>query len=207
MKKILLIIPFLLLHFIAFSQWRKVEKLPKDNIPNIKLAYWGAGGTQYPGVIVGTEFVLRRRSVTIKNFERTKENYLAVNFHAFNEADLKRGVGISTSWLKRTTYQHSGIFTTLNLGAGYVRDATIRPTTYLKNPDGSETTKASTKNYLMLMGAVGAGYDFMPKMEKPIKAYVQVGFAPISDFGSLLNIEQPRLEIGVITSLSAFKKK
>jgi hypothetical protein len=47
----------------------------------------------------------------------------------------------------------------------------------------------------------------MPKMNKPIKAYVQIGFAPISDFGVLLQFEQPKLEIGVVTSLSVFKKK
>jgi hypothetical protein len=207
MKKSLLVIPFLLLHFMAFSQWRKVEKLPKDKTPNVKLAYWGNWDLNNPGVAIGGEFNFRRRSVTIKGFERTKENYFAVNFLLFNQADLKRGIGFSTSWLKRTTYQHSGIFTELNLGAGYVRDATIRPTTYLKNPDGSETTKSATKDYLVLTTMVGAGYDFMPKMNLPIKAYMQVGVAPISDFGVLLQFDQPKIEIGVVTSLSVFKKK
>jgi hypothetical protein len=207
MKKICLIIPLLLLQFMAFSQWRKVEKLPKETIPNVKLAYWGNWSLNNPGVAIGGEFNFRRRSVNIKGFERTKENYFAVNFLLFNQADLKRGVGFSTTWLKRTTYQHSGIFTELNLGAGYIRDATTRPTTYLKNPDGSVTTKAPPKTYLMLTTMVGAGYDFMPKMNLPIKAYMQVGLAPISDFGVLLQFTQPKIEIGVVTSLSTFKKK
>jgi hypothetical protein len=207
MKKKFVIIPLLLLHFVAFSQWRKVEKLPKDKTPNVKLAYWGNWDLNNSGLALGGEFVFRRRSVTIKNFERTKENFFVANLLLFNQADLKRGIGLSTTWLKRTTYQHTGIFTELNLGAGYVRDATIRPITYLKNPDGSETTKRSTKDYLMLTTMVGAGYDFMPKMNLPIKAYMQVGLAPISDFGVLLQFDQLKLEIGVVTSLSSFKKK
>jgi hypothetical protein len=207
MKKIFLIIPLLLLQFMAFSQWRKVEKLPKDKTPNVKLAFWGNLNFKYPGLLVGGEFNFKRRSVIIKNFERTKENYFAVNFVVFDEADLQRGVGFSTNWLKRTTYQHSGIFTELNLGAGYVRDATIRPTTYLKNPDGTETTKGASKNFLMITLGLGAGYDFMPKMNLPIKAYVQTGLSPVSDFGSLLQFESLKLEVGVVTSLSVFKKK
>jgi hypothetical protein len=207
MKKILLIISLLLLHFMAFSQWRNVEKLPKEKTPNIKLAYWGNSDFNEPGLAIGAEFNFKRRSVTIKNFERTKENYLLVNLLVFNEADLQRGVGLNASWLKRTTYQHSGIFTELNFGAGYVRDATIRPTTYLKNADGSETTKAADKNLVMVTLAAGLGYDFMPKLEKPIKAYVQVGVAPLYGAGTLLQFNRPKLEIGVITSLSVFKKK
>ncbi len=207
MKKIIFIIPLLLLQFRTFAQWRTVEKLPKIKTPNIKLAYWGNWGLKYPGVVLGGEFMFRRRSVTIKKFERTKENYFNLNFLVFDEPNLKRGIGVSTCWLKRTTYQHSGIFTEFNIGAGYIRDATNRPTTYLKNPDGSETTKAPTKDYLMLTATVGAGYDFMPKMGIPIKAYVQTGVAPISDFGVLLQFTRPKLEIGVITSLSVFKRK
>jgi hypothetical protein len=208
MKKVLLIMPFLFLQFMAFSQWRKVEKLPKEKTPNVKLAYWGNWGLKYPGLLVGGEFNFKRRSVTIKNFERTKENYFAVNFVIFDEADLKRGAGFSTNWLKRTTYQHSGFFTELNLGVGYVRDATIQPITYVKNPDGSETTKGIKKDYFMLTLGLGAGYDFMPKMNLPIKAYVQTGVSPFTDLASLLfQFETPKLEVGVVTSLSVFKKK
>ena len=208
MKKSLLIIPFLLLHFMAFSQWRKVEKLEKDKTPNVKLAYWTDADFTYPGLVVGAEFMFRRRSVTIKNFERTKENFFAFNFLLFDEADLKRGVGFSTSWLKRTTYQHSDIFTQLNLGVGYVRDATTRPATYVKNADGSKTIKSASKDYFMLTTFVGAGYDFMPKLNLPIKFYTQIGLAPITDLQALLlQFSQPKLEIGVITSLSTFKKK
>jgi hypothetical protein len=207
MKKIIFIIPFLLLYFVGFSQWRKVEKLEKDKTPNIKLAYWTSLDFKYPGLVVGGEFMFKRKSVTIKNFERTKENYFAVNFLIFDEADLVRAVGFTTNWLKRTTYQHSGIFTELNLGAGYLRDATTRQTTYVKNTDGSETTKASTKDYFMLPLAVGAGYDFMPKKNLPIKVYTQIGLAPITDFKALLlQATQPKLEIGVVASLSVFKK-
>jgi hypothetical protein len=208
MKKSFLIIPFLLLHFIGFSQWRKVEKLEKDKTPNIKLAYWTTLDFKHPGLVIGGEFMFKRRSVLIKNFERTKENYFAVNFLFFDEADLVRGIGFSTSWLKRTTYQHSGIFTELNFGVGYVRDATTRQATYLKNSDGSETLKSASKDYFMLTTVVGLGYDFMPKMNLPIKIYTQLGLAPLTDFKALLlQFSQPKLEIGVVTSLSVFKKK
>jgi hypothetical protein len=208
MKKSCLIIPFLLLCFMGFSQWRKVEKLPRDKTPNIKLGYWANWKFIHPGLVIGGEFMFKRRSVLIKNFERTKENYFAVNFLFFEEPDLIRGIGFSTNWLKRTTYQNSGIFTELNLGVGYVRDATTRQATYLKNSDGSETIKASTNDYFMLQLAAGAGYDFMPKMNLPIKIYTQIGLAPLYDFKSLLlQFNQPKLEIGVVTSLSVFKKK
>jgi hypothetical protein len=208
MKKTLLVIPFLLLPFIVFSQWRKVEKLEKDKLPTVKLAYWTDADFTYPGLVIGGELMFRRRSVTLGHFERTKENYFALNFLLFDEADLKRAVGFSTSWLKRTTYQHSGIFTQLNLGVGYVRDATIRPTTYVKNADGSETTKSSSKDYFMLPLFVGVGYDFMPKLNFPVKFYAQIGVAPITDLQALLlQFSQPKLEIGVVTSLSVFSKK
>lgn len=208
MKKPLLILLFLSTSFSAFSQWRKVEKLEKDNTPNIKLGYLTNATFNYPGLALGGEFMFKKRSVTIKNFERTKENYFAVNFLLFDQADLQRGVGFTTSWLKRTTYQHSGIFTQLNFGLGYVRDATIRPTTYVKNADGSETTKSASKDYLMVALFAGAGYDFMPKLNLPIKLYSQIGLAPFYDLGaSLLQAEQFTVEIGVVTSLSIFKKK
>ncbi|MFM2267329.1 MAG: hypothetical protein RL757_770 [Bacteroidota bacterium] len=208
MKKILLILVCLSFYFSANAQWRKVEKLEKDKTPNVKLAYWTNATFNYPGFVLGGEFMFRKRSVSIKNFERTKENYLAVDFSLFNQADLQRGIGFTTSWLKRTTYQHSGIFTQLNLGVGYVRDATVRPTTYVKNPDGSETTKSATKNYFLVKTFVGAGYDFMPKLNLPFKFYTQIGFAPFtSDFAWLFQFEQFTLDIGFVTSLSTFKKK
>ncbi len=193
---------------MGFAQWRKVEKLEKDKTPNVKLAYWTDADFKQPGLVVGAEFMFKRKSVTIKNFERTKENFFALNFLLFNEADLVRGIGFSTSWMKRTTYQHSGIFTQLNLGVGYVRDATIRQPTYVKNADGSETPKSSSKDYLLVTTFMGVGYDFMPKLNLPIKFYTQIGLAPLIDFKALfLQFNQPKLEIGVITSLSIFKKK
>jgi hypothetical protein len=207
MKKSLLVVPLLLLHFMAFSQWRKVEKLEKDKLPTVKLAYWTDSDFKYPGLVLGGEFMFRKRNVTIKNFERTKENYFALNFLLFDEPDLKRGIGFSTSWMKRTTYQHSGIFTQLNLGVGYVRDATSRQATYVKNTDGSETIKSPTKDYFMVTTFVGAGYDFMPKLNIPIKFYAQIGLAPITDLAFIYQFNRPKVEIGVVTSLSIFKKK
>jgi hypothetical protein len=206
MKKSLFIIPFLLLHFIGFAQWRKVEKLERDKTPNIKLAYWTDATFQYPGLIIGGEFMFKRRKVTIKRFKRTKENYLAINFYYFNEPDLQRAAALNIGWLKRTMYQNSGIFTDLTLGASFGRDATTRPTTYVKNPDGSETIKAATKNFIMVPIALGLGYDFMPRMEKPLKVYARLGVAPIYDFGTLLQTEF-KIEIGAVAPLSVFKKK
>jgi hypothetical protein len=207
MKKIFLIIPFLLLHFVVFSQWRKVEKLEKVKTPNVKLAYWGNWGLKYPGIAVGCELMLKRKNVTIKKFERTKEKYFVANFLVFNEPDLVRGIGLSTTYLKRTTYQQSGFFTEFNIGLGYIRDATIRQSTFVKNPDGSETVIDPTKTLLLVTAMVGAGYDFMPKMGIPIKAYVQSGIAPITDLVVILQLLSPKLEIGVVTPLSFFKKK
>jgi hypothetical protein len=206
MKKSLLIIPFLLFHFMAFSQWRKVERLSKDKTPNLKLSSWTNLNFQYPGVILGGEFMVRRKKVTLKNFERTKEKYLAVNLYYFAEADLKRAAALNVSWLKRTFYKQSGIFSDFNVGGSFGRDATTRPITYVKNPDGTESVKTATKNFVMINLALGVGYDFMPQKDIPLKVFTQVGLAPIYDFNWPLQTVY-KLEIGVITPLSVFKKK
>jgi hypothetical protein len=206
MKVKILIIAFLCAQFIGFSQKRKVERLDRDKTPSLKLGYSSRINFNNPGVNIGAEFMMRRKTVT-KRYTRTKEKFLVANLSFFDEPDLYNNASLTAEWLKRTRYGSGGFFTEMSAGFGVGRiiNYVITPT-YVKNPDGTESIKKSKKDFIMLSFNAGLGYDFMPKMQKPIKAFARLSFNPIYynawPYGGYL-----KSEIGVIASLSAFKKK
>jgi hypothetical protein len=206
MKEKILIIAFLCAQFVGFSQWRKVERLERDRTPSLKLSYNSKLNFSQPGLKVGAEFMMRRKTVTIKNFTKTKEKSLVANLFLLRDPDLSNVAAMNVEWQKRTRYGNSGFFTETAIGAG-VGSLVNRsePTTYVKNTDGTETVK-SPKNFVFMVNLnVGLGYDFMQKMEKPIKAYARIGYNPI--YLDWLYNDYLKSEIGVVTSLSAFKRK
>ena len=207
MKEIILITAFLCAQFMGFAQWRKAEKLEKDKMPNLKLAYLSRSNFNNPGVTLGVEYMVQRKTVTIKNFVRTKEKYLTLNFSFFDEPNLNNNIALHVEWLKRTRYGNSGFFTEGSLGFGVGKGINnIAPPTYVKNADGSETVKKTQTNFIMAPITLGLGYDFKPKNDLPIKVFFRSGIYPIYYHVFLFN-QYFKSEIGLVTNLSLLKKK
>lgn len=207
MKKSLFIIFCLCVYTTAFCQWRVVEKLDKDRTVGIKLSYLSRITQKNPGFVVGAEFMMQRKNVTIKKFLRTKEKFLTINFSIFDEPDIYSNMSVYAEWLKRTRYQGGGFFTEAAAGFGIGKGINyVSPPTYVKNADGSESIKSPKTNLITLNLTLGVGYDFMPKMQKPIRIFAKAGLYPIYLNGWAYNVFI-KSEVGVVTSLSVFKKK
>jgi hypothetical protein len=207
MKVKILIIAFLCAHFVGFSQWRKAEKLEKDKAPNLKLSYLSRINFNNPGVNLGAEFMVQRKAVTIKNFTRTKEKFITANLSIFDEPNLNSNIAFHLEWLKRTSYGNSGFFTEAAIGFGVGKGINyVAPPTYVKNADGSESIKKPQTNFIILPITLGLGYDFKPKTNMPIKVFARGGIYPIYYHVFVFN-NFLKSEIGVITSLSIFKRK
>lgn len=207
MKEKILIIAFLCAQFVGFSQWRKVEKLERDRTPSLKLGFSAKHNFINPGMKIGAEFMMSKKTVTIKDRVKTKEKSLVTNLSFFNDPDLYNNAILSVEWIKRTHYGNSSFFFSRGAAFGVGRIINRQqPATYVKNTDGTETTKAVKNDFIMLDFNAGLGYDFMPKMNKPIKIYANAVLQPLYynawPYGAYL-----KPEIGIITSLSAFKKK
>jgi hypothetical protein len=206
MKVKILIIAFLCAQFIGFSQKRKVERLERDKTPSLRLGYASRINFKSPGVNIGAEFMMRRKMVTKRN-TKTKEKSLVVNLSFFDEPNLYNNAALTVEWLKRTRYGSGGFFTEMSAGFGVGRiiNYVITPT-YVRNPDGTESIKKPKNDFILLSFNAGLGYDFMPKMQKPIKTFARLSYNPIYynawPYGVYL-----KPEIGVIASLSAFKRK
>ena len=200
MKKFLCLIFCLCAISDGFSQWRKVEKLPKDHRFGIKLAYHG-GLNAYAGGIVGAEWLVQRKAVTIKNWTRTKEKSLTLNFSYFNEPNLNQNLGLHAEWLKRTRYGNGGFFTELAAGIGVGTGINnVSPPTYVKNADGSESIKERDTDFILATITAGLGYDFSIKKHKPIKIFARMGVYPIRYHFFVYNL-YPKGEIGLVVGL------
>jgi hypothetical protein len=204
MKTSILVILFtVFLSLTGFSQ-RKVEILERQKLPNLKLSYFGSSVTH--GGMLGGEYMLRRKAVT-KKFLRTKDYFVTLNFALFKTPNLNDNVMLNVEWLKRTHYNDSGFFTELAFGVGCAKGISkISPPTYVRDANGNETIKKPDNSYIVPTISLGLGYDFMPKQEIPIKVFGRVGLSPIVN-GTGLYDERPKLEIGINTSLSIFKRK
>jgi hypothetical protein len=206
MKVKILIIAFLCAQFIGFSQKRKVERLERDKTPSLRLGYASRINFKNPGVNIGAEFMMRRKTVTKRNV-RTKEKFLVAKLSFFDEPNLYNNASLTAEWLKRTRYGSGGFFTeaSVGFGVGRIIKYVITPT-YIRNPDGTESIKKPKNDFILLSFNAGLGYDFMPKMQKPIKTFARLSYNPIY-YNAWPYSLYLKPEIGVIASLSAFKKK
>jgi hypothetical protein len=206
MQKVIIFFLFVLTPFFATAQRRTVEKLEKDRFPNLKLAYTARLNQKYPGLSIGAEFMMQRKTVTTKRMKRTKEKYLTANFSFITEPDLYDNLTLHVEWLKRTRYGSSGFFTECAAGFGVGRGINyISPTTYVRNPDGSITEKEARNRFIMAMFNAGLGYDLLPKTGKPILLFAKTGLYPIYLNGWAYNTFF-KTEVGVLVPLQAFKK-
>jgi hypothetical protein len=80
-------------------------------------------------------------------------------------------------------------------------------TTYKINETGSfDKVNLAGHTYFMASVMGDVGYDFKVKKDKPFKAYFKYGLLILAPFNSFI-LPRPTVELGVITSLSTFKKK
>lgn len=205
MQKIAFLLALLCLPLLCFSQRRKVEKLEKERLPGLKLAYSSRINFNNPGVSLGAEFMMQRKTVTTKRLTKTKEKFLTTNFSFFTEPDLYDNVSVHLEWLKRTRYGNSGFFTECAAGFGVGKGVNyISPPTYVRNPDGSETIKAPRNRFVMAVFNAGLGYDLLPKTGKPILFFAKTGLYPIYR-NVFPNNTFLKMEVGVLVSPEAFK--
>jgi hypothetical protein len=204
MKKHLVFALFMLFFSSMNAQWRTIERLDREKSFAVKTAYFG--NFKFNGAIIGVEKMMRRRTVTIRKFTRTKEKNLALNFGYANVPDINENLFALLEWNKRTFYGKSGFYTELAGGAGGGFGInSVSPTTYVQNPDGTLSVKRRRDNLIMITINGGLGYDFSKKQEKPLKIFVRGGFYPI--YQRTIFQDYPRLELGLVTSLAFFKKK
>ncbi len=206
MKRIILVILFFGCWTAAFSQKRKKEKLPAVKTPNIKLAYIGNSN---PGVKLGAEFMFKNKQLTITRKSSTprirkSENFVTANLHLYQHYTFSNNLMLSAEWLKRKTFAN-GIFIDGSLGVGLSRGINKGPVTYKRDADGSLSKVKPTVNYLTVIPSIGAGYDLSKKTGKSFMLYAKGGMQAI--YYHKFPYFMITAEVGVITSLSAFKRK
>jgi hypothetical protein len=199
--------------FSAFAQRRVMEKLSIKQLPNVKLAYTAIIPFPqlekiYSGFKIGAEFIFLNRKVTINRKSGTsktkiKENFATLNFSGSGHPFFRRNAMVNIEWLQRTTYQNS-IFWDRSLGVGMSRWFSSQ-VTYKRNEDGSLKEISPEKRFLTIQFLTGVGYDFKPKYNLPIRAYLKGGLT-VSQWNVFAYLN-PMAEMGVITSLSTFIKK
>jgi hypothetical protein len=206
MKKSILVIIYLFISIVAFSQKRKAEKIPRLKTPNIKVAYLG---NSHPGIKLGAEFNFRNKQITAKRkngktYVSTKQSFLTANFIAYEHYTFKNNIMFNIEWLKRKTFQNS-LFVDGSIGLGLSKGINKEPKTYKQQDDGSLKIIKSDNRYLVVSLSGGGGYDLFKKTGKPIKVYAKGGLY------SILYHQFPYFmvtaEVGVVAPLSIFRRK
>jgi hypothetical protein len=206
MKQIILAIFLFSCYSAAHAQKRKKEKLPAVKTPNIKLAYIGNSN---PGVKLGAEFMFKNKQLTITRKSSTprirkSENFVTANLQLFQHHTFDNNIMFYAEWLKRKTFAN-GIFIDGSLGVGLSRGINKGPVTYKRDADGSLSKVKPTVNYLTVIPSIGAGYDLSKKTGKPFLLYAKSGMQAI--YYHKFPYFMITAEVGVITSLSVFKRK
>jgi hypothetical protein len=205
-KKITLVV-FTLLNTILFAQNKITEKKEIDKIPNIKVAYLGA--IIYPGFKAGVEFPMyaKEKTITKKSGaikKKLKERFINANFSMYHHQKVHTNLMLIGEWQMRKTRQN-GWFTEFAPGLG-LSHTFLAATTYQQNETGTiEKVNLAGNNYFLTSLSGGFGYDFQTKKEKPIKVYARGSLVFHLPFANLV-LPKPTFEIGVIKSISSFKK-
>jgi hypothetical protein len=202
MKKSIILIICVLINIIAIAQKRKVEKLPKIKIPNLKVAYLG---NSHPGIKIGAEFNFRNKNITNKkNKVSSKKSFLTANITTYEHYTFKNNVMLSVEWLRRKTFQN-GFFVDGAIGVGFSKGINKEPKTYKKSDDGTTKVIKPKTNYTVVALSGGVGYDLTKKLIIPLKIYAKGGLH------SILYHQFPYFmvtaEVGIIAPLTIFKKK
>jgi hypothetical protein len=209
MKKLVFAIVLMLIYTnFSYAQTSVTVRKEMDKTLNVKAAYMGS--LIYPGFKLGVEFPMfaKEKTRTKANGEtkvKLKERFIAANVSLYHHSTFHTNLMVSAEWQMRKTRQN-GWFTEFAPGLGISRTF-LGGATYEQNETGN-IEKVSTAGHTYFMASVmgGVGYDFKVKKEKPIKAYLKYGLLILTPYNNFI-LPRPTVELGVITSLSTFKKK
>jgi hypothetical protein len=209
MKKLVFAIVMMLINMdFSFAQKSVTVRKEMDKTPNVKASYLGS--ITYPGFKLGVEFPMYAKEKTrIKSNGVTKiklkERFVTANLSLYHHPTVHTNIMLNAEWLMRKTRQN-GWFSEFAPSLGLSRTF-LDGTTYKQNDAGGfDKVNLAGHTYFMASIMGGVGYDFNVKQEKPIKAYFKYGLLIFAPFNSFI-LPRPTVEIGVITSLSTFKKK
>ena len=204
MKYILITLQVLLCLTIHAQKRKTTLKIPKAPI-NIKLSFFGRSNR--PGIKTGMEYMIINKVVTInknngKKIIRKKESFLTTNLSYYEHAAFDRNAMFTIDVLRRKTFTN-GIFLQAAIGVGFSKMLEKYQPVYLRKTDGSLEKINIKRNLFIVPAAVGIGYDFSKKTNKPFKLFFNMGINS-TIYGNWPYFD-PRADIGIITSIKALK--
>jgi hypothetical protein len=202
MKNIIIIV-LCSMTYLSFAQKRTTEKQKIERSPNLKLSYFG--NWNYPGVKLGSEFMLRNVKINPRKGRSPKEkqSFLTLNTALYDHYEFRTNVLLKGEYLFRKTYSN-GLFSEYATGLGVTYRISEQVPTYMKNTDGTLSEIKPKRNYFAVSFLGGIGYDFEKTKQKPFKIYFRTGLL-VNPAGLIHAI--PITEVGIITKISTFKKK
>lgn len=207
LKKLIFVVCIFISTYLQ-GQTRQTKKVDIPKIPNLKAAYLGS--ISYPGFTIGVEFPMyaKEKTITRKSGlvkKKMKERFITANLGMYHHPTVHTNFMLSAEWQMRKT-RRNGWFTEFSSGLGFSRTF-LDGTTYKQNKSGGfDKVKLAGYNYFMASVKGGFGYDFNIKKEKPFKIYCKGGLVIFAPYNSFL-LPRPTVELGVISSLSTFKKR
>jgi hypothetical protein len=202
MKRIITL-AFMFLIYNSFGQKRTVEKQEKQHSPNLKLSYFG--NWNYPGIKLGTEFMLKNSLIKPRKNRspREKQSFITLNLALYDHFEFRTNAMIQAEYLFRKTYK-SGIFADYATGIGLSQKLSKQVPTYLENTNGTISEVKPNNRFTALSFLGGVGYDFEKVKKKPFKIYARTGV--VLNIGGFLTAV-PVTEFGLSMPLYGFKKK
>jgi hypothetical protein len=208
MKKLIIAGVLMLINIhVSYAQKSVTVRKEMDKTLNVKAAYLSS--LIYPGFKLGVEFPMyaKEKTRTKANGDtkvRLKERFITANLGLYHHPTYHTNLMLSAEWQMRKIRQN-GWFTEFAPGLGISRTF-LGGTTYEQNETGNiEKVNLAGHTYFMASVMGGVGYDFKIKKEKPIKAYFKYGLLILTPYNNFI-LPRPMVELGVITSLSTFKK-
>jgi hypothetical protein len=201
--KNLLIIVLLVFSFESFGQKRTVEKQERQHSPNLKLSYFG--NWNYPGIKLGTEFMLKNSLIKPRKNRspREKQSFVTLNLALYDHFEFRTNIMFQTEYLFRKTYK-SGIFVDYATGVGISQKLSKQVPTFLENTNVTASEVKPDNRFTALTFLGGLGYDFEKTKKKPFKIYARTGV--VLNIGGFLTAV-PITEFGLSMPLYGFRKK
>ncbi len=202
--KNILVIALLSMVYVSFAQKRTTEKLARLDYPNLKISYFG--NWNYPGLKIGSEFMLRNVQINPRKGRKpkVKQSYLTLNAVLYDHYEFRTNLMVQGEYLFRKTYSN-GVFAEFSPGVGYSKGLQKVVPTYLQNTDGTLSTVKPDNTYWTFSLLGGFGYDFEKNKNLPFKAFFKTGML-INSYHQFV-YAVPITEVGIITNLSTFRKK
>jgi hypothetical protein len=207
MKKMIMSTLVVCLCISVFAQKKVKTKIASQKELDIKMAY--KGNTNVIGFNLGIGKMFAQKKITLnykdnKSCYRTKQHFAYLNSFISNHPSFDNNLLLSLEYAKRTNFNDK-LFIEGSVAFGVGKGLYRGPKTFVKQADGSLTTKKPDNRYIALTLMYGGGYNLEKKIKLPIKAYAKGGLNAIyyHKFGYFSIIG----EVGIITNLSILKKR